>query len=1275
MGVVWRARDRLGGGDAAVKTIHVPDEEIARRFTREASALARIEHPAIVRYLAHGVTEEGELFLAMEWVEGEDLAARIARSGLTVAHTVQVITCIAEALAAAHAKGTIHRDVKPSNVILAGGDPRRAKVLDFGLARVVGALGPESRLTQAGVLLGTPGYVSPEQIRGDEVDARTDVFALGAVAFECLTGKPAFVGNDVLAVLGRILFDAAPRVNESREEPVDEELDALVAAMLSNDARARPVDMSVVLARLEGLGAVAGAPPTREAPRQSAIGALEQRVVGVVVARAPDERPDTGATWLPEHATTLRERATRLGARFGAQVEVLPEGAVVAVVSGALEPTDLAVRTARVALSVADLVPDAVAAAVIGRSIVAERIPVGDAIDRASAMLARGQRGVHVDRELEALLGDRFEIEDRAGSSMLRRERDATFGMRTLLGRSTPFVGRTRELEMLERTFDDVIEEGAARAVLVTGAAGLGKTRLLAELLPRVLGRGPVRLLAGKGDELLSRAAFSVIAPALRAAAGVRLGCSLEEGRARVRELVSSATGDTGRADAMERRARVAAFVGELAGIPFADESSAELAAARRDPLLMGELLRAAFIDLIEGEAAQKPVLIVLDDLHWADAPSIGLVASALEALPESPLMVLALARPKADDASFRALTDRGALRLDLATLSRRGGVRLAREVLGAAISEDHVTRLVERAEGNPFFLEELIRAAATGADPSALPDSVLGSVEARLAELDPAARLVLRAASLFGETFFRGGVLAALGGDDAIDVDGWLGALEQRELVARSATSRHEGEAQFVFRHALVREASYATLLERDRAVGHRRAAQWLTAVGERNPVLLAEHWERGDERERAAACWLRAAREALEGNDLAGAVASARRGASLTTDRAVLGELGLARAEASWWNGEPDSAFEAAREAAEHLRETGGPWWAALAIAGESCAMLGRTEGAQDHFDVLIRDAPADARFEPWAVAVARVGTALAVLGDLARARQCQELIEANDARVSASGSSLVAGRLEQLRGAVVGMSGDAAASARHHAKSADHFERAGAVRLATMQRMNAAGVLGNLGLLDDALPMIDDAIASARKFRLPYNLAYGEYVKGGILKMLGRFDDAVASLSAALEGHRRAGEVRLVAGAAYELAEASVGAGDLDRAESEARGAVALSHEIEVQQSSALAVLGHVLLTRGHVEEGLRVAREGVELLSEGADRDVLAHLVYAEALHANGQIEAAREAVRHAHAIVTARAAAITDLAERHAFLTRVPDHARVIARVREWGVTG
>src|SRR5262249_20762656 len=156
-------------------------------------------HPSIVRYVSHGVTDEGRQFLAMEWLEGEDLADRLQRGPLDPADAVTLGRRAAEALAIAHARGVVHRDVKPSNLFLVAGDVARVKVLDFGIARIPsGAQAP----TRTGNRVGTPRYMSPEQVRGVRgVDARADVFALGCVLFACLTGRAAFTGTDELAVL------------------------------------------------------------------------------------------------------------------------------------------------------------------------------------------------------------------------------------------------------------------------------------------------------------------------------------------------------------------------------------------------------------------------------------------------------------------------------------------------------------------------------------------------------------------------------------------------------------------------------------------------------------------------------------------------------------------------------------------------------------------------------------------------------------------------------------------------------------------------------------------------------------------------------------------------------------------------------------------------------------------------------------------------------------------------------------------------------------------
>ncbi len=188
MGTIHRGKDLFTREAVAIKVMASERLGDANRFAQEAAVLAELSHPSIVRYIAHGTTPRAAPFLAMEWLDGEDLAERLARSPLTVEQSLMLFRRACEGVAAAHARGVVHRDLKPSNLFLVDRDPASLKVLDFGIARQREGT---RTLTQSGTVLGTVGYMSPEQAMGPrDVDARADVFALGCVLFECLTGSP-----------------------------------------------------------------------------------------------------------------------------------------------------------------------------------------------------------------------------------------------------------------------------------------------------------------------------------------------------------------------------------------------------------------------------------------------------------------------------------------------------------------------------------------------------------------------------------------------------------------------------------------------------------------------------------------------------------------------------------------------------------------------------------------------------------------------------------------------------------------------------------------------------------------------------------------------------------------------------------------------------------------------------------------------------------------------------------------------------------------------------
>src|SRR3954452_7687963 len=192
MGVVYRAQDTLLGRPVALKFLHpmlTPNPQAKARFLAEARAVSALDHPNICTLYEVGETAEGQLFLAMAYYEGETLKQRLERGPLPPAEALDVALQAARGLAKAHHHGIVHRDIKPANLMLTADGI--VKILDFGIARLAGA----AAVTRTRLPLGTPAYMSPEQMRGQEVDARTDLWSLGVVLSEMLAGRRPFPGD------------------------------------------------------------------------------------------------------------------------------------------------------------------------------------------------------------------------------------------------------------------------------------------------------------------------------------------------------------------------------------------------------------------------------------------------------------------------------------------------------------------------------------------------------------------------------------------------------------------------------------------------------------------------------------------------------------------------------------------------------------------------------------------------------------------------------------------------------------------------------------------------------------------------------------------------------------------------------------------------------------------------------------------------------------------------------------------------------------------------
>jgi len=1343
---VYRAVDRDNGSLVAVKILHGRSSEQTGRFGQEAEVLAELTHPAIVRYVAHGATPLGEHYLAMEWLEGETLQERLGGGALTIAESVNLGRRVADALASAHRRGIVHRDIKPSNIFLPNGHLDQAKLLDFGLAR---RLFDNRRITEAGGIMGTPMYMAPEQARGEAaIDARADIFSLGCVLFECLTGHPPFTGPTAMAVLAKICLDESLQIRElCRGLPPD--LEAALGMMLAKERGARPRDATSVEAELTAIGerlAHASLEPSARgtAPQvrlsRDALTAGEQRVICVVLVTRPKPRPDlppaeddapgdeTARQASPQarpqtsadahagappsalenaHANALArahaaktvvlaasdsfDEAAFAGLRatlvpYGARVDRLLDGSMVVTLSGRGAPTDQAAHAARCALRLRSTLPEVAMTISTGRAVIFGQLPVGDVIDRGAELLRGEPRGViRLDGVTADLLGTRFELEGSADRPYLLGEHGPDDGPRTLLGKATVCVGRDRELALLAGTFEECVDEPVARSVLVLAPAGAGKSRLRHELVERLRrAHADLEILVGRGDAIAAGSPFGLLAPALRGAAGIGSGDALELRREKMKALVI-------RHQRTRPQPWVWEFLGELTAIPFDDEDSPGLHAARQDPRLMGDRMRGAWLEWLAAACAQHPVLLVLEDVHWGDRPSLQFVDAALRALRDQPLMVVAFARPEVDEQFPDLWKEREVQRVTMRGLTRKACQNLVGQVLGEGLAPALQDWLVERADGNPFYLEELIRAVASGSR-SGLPETVVGMVQARLDTMAADAKRVMRAASIFGRSFRRDGVSALISDRDRAAIDTALEVLVTREVIhpETDAEGGDAGPDRYIFRHALLRDAAYAMLTEGDRGLGHLLAGEWLEQQHEeRDAIVLIEHFERGGDCARAARWCRHAAEEALAGNDLPGAIAHARRGVDLGAAGPVRAALRLCGAQAHFWRGEYAQAEETARDALAHTPVGGVLWFHAVS---ELIGSLGQQSKYEDvvrwtttagatspHAGVAVDDdggtgvGGSATAIDAQLTCLLRAAAYLLPSGDIKGADAI--LRRVSDATAGAPRiEPALASKLQAVQATRKLHAGDQAGAIALFEGALASAAATGDTRTACEMRVNLASVWSDMGQIEPAEILLRQTLQEAQAIELHYITAAVLINLAPVLTHAGRLGEARRLTMQALNFARKQGDLRWEGAAQLYLSTITFMAGEHQGSEHRARSAAEIV--AAPLQPSALAAIARALLAQDRHAEALECARKASALLTEIGhveEYESLIYLTLAEALHASGDGEAARVALRDALARLRARAAHIGNPEWRTGFLTKLPDNARTLELARAWGM--
>jgi tetratricopeptide (TPR) repeat protein len=672
--------------------------------------------------------------------------------------------------------------------------------------------------------------------------------------------------------------------------------------------------------------------------------------------------------------------------------------------------------------------------------------------------------------------------------------------------------------------------------------------------------------------------------------------------------------------------------------------------------------------------------VLVLEDLHWGDLPSVRFVDSSLRALAERPFFVLALARPEVREVFPAIWAERSLEELRLGELSRKGAERLVRTVLGGRADDALVARLVERAAGNAFHLEELIRAVAEGkgdGDRDEIPETLLAVLASRLERLETDARRVLRAGSVFGRVFWRGGVFALLrGAERAHRFDAWLDELVEREVISRREVAKFEGEEEFAFRHALVREAAYALLTDDDRKLGHRLAGEWLERAGESEAVALAEHYERGGERASAIGWYRRAAEQALGGSDLPGAIERARRGIACGAEGEAFGALLRIQAEAHSWRGELAEAVQCALEALSVLPARSPGWFGAAEALAFSAGKLGSVAILAKLGEQLSASGEA-ALSAPEASACANTAFQLFYAGQYALAAGLLAMIERADPAVRRR-DPVVLARIHQARSSRAMFAGDVGAYLEEEQQAAVAFEEAGDFRNSVMQRGHVAYACQVMGDYEAAERIHREVIDAGEKLGLTSVVATAKHNLGLVLAQCGAVGAGLRVEREALAAAHAQGDRRLEAGAREYIARILLIASEPVEAEAEVRQALELV--TPSFKPLVLAVVAQTLLAQGRLDEALAeatLASRELDEIGEIEEGESMVRLTHAEALLAlppspERRDEAAR-VVAGARDRLLSQAANISDFRRRAGFLEQVPENARLLRLADELGV--
>jgi TOMM system kinase/cyclase fusion protein len=940
-GTVYQAKQLATGQLVAIKVLRWQDQAAPgwdrklARFLREMRLCARLHHPNIVRLIDAGRSEEGAVYTAFEFVPGRNLGDILAEEGaLDPIEARHLMLQVLDALATAHGQGIVHRDLKPKNIMVTLGARRNALVLDFGIGAITGPDDEETEdLTGTGEMLGSPGYAAPEQLLRGRPTPRSDLFSWALVFLECLTG----IGAEPIhrLVLQRLDPQPVPIPPPLADHPLGD----LLQRALVKDVSAREVTAEQLLRQLEACdvrdlplsamahggvdssrpssrrmsGVAPRLPDTEQRTSASGSGLLrrERRQVTAVCCKMdvpprgtrPEDIEDAD-----DQLDVVQRLIVEQARRFGGWVVGAAADAVVVCFGYPTARTDDATRAAHAALAIdaalrqkrSERTPSAQVAIGIHTGLVMARDnseshsalgPIVGTTLRVAMEIARAAApgrilaSAETRRVTEALFD--YQSEGVLGIDASGIKVDA-FSLQATRGsdlptpasvRQTPLVGRERDLALVLEMAEKA-RRGVGQALLVHGEPGIGKSRLIREVLRDLQRNGFTVIEARCTPESANRALYPFIDLLERtleiARNDGRAALSAAEKLQKVETLVRSYGFDV---------ASAVPIFATLLGIPL----EAPYHPLDVSPAKLKEMTRDALLSLCLEMADAHPVVLLLEDLHWSDPTTREVLAKLTAEASASPVLVLMTARPE----FVPSWSPSSVTSLALGRLTRAEAEKLVSKVTqGAPLPPEVLDRVIERTDGVPLFVEELVSALIDSGEivirqgryeltqPLShinVPTTLRASLTARLDRLGRA-KQTAQIAAVIGREFTLEVLTAVSIGTEA-EVRADLEVLIGADLVHGR---RRRRESAYSFKHALVRDAAYELLPKTARQQTHARLAEILETqfpeVAAKRPELLAKHHAAANQIEKAIGYAKGAAMGALQNSANAEVIAGVK-------------------------------------------------------------------------------------------------------------------------------------------------------------------------------------------------------------------------------------------------------------------------------------------------------------------------------------------------------------------------------------------------------------